>query len=319
MASDQTWLTGEKTMKFRTVILATVGTSIAAPAAAEVSRFTQPGFNVDQAMLHADEAAAQENLQVSGDHRSLEETLAHLADLTDEALDAGPARARSFAVQDAGEGGGAGETSGPVSISFDLALFSDYRFRGVSLSDKDPAFQPSITLEHKAGLYVSAWGSNIARFADTNIELDLTAGWSGAVGGAELSAGVVGYLYPGGKGGNYLETFGSLGTTLGPVEMKLGAAYAPSQKNIGDDNFYVYGALSSGIPGTPVTINAQVGHEDGSLAGPTGKKWDWSLGAQYVLKKMTIGVSYVDSDVKRSLDTDKIAQSAVVASISFSF
>ncbi len=242
-----------------------------------------------------------------------------LADLTDEALDAGPAKVRRLTAQDAGEGGGPGKTSGPVSISFDLALFSDYRFRGISLSDKDPAFQPSITLEHKSGLYVSAWGSNIARFADTNVELDLTAGWSGSVGGAELEAGVVGYLYPGGKGGNYVETFGSIGTTLGPVEMKLGAAYAPSQKNIGDDNFYAYGALSSGIPGTPVTINAQVGHEDGSLAGPTGKKWDWSIGAQYVLKKVTLGVSYVDTDIQRGLDPDKLANAGVVGSISFSF
>jgi uncharacterized protein (TIGR02001 family) len=306
-------------MKYKTFLLPIMGTAMAAPAAAEVSRFSQSSFDVDQALLRADEAAALENLQVSGENRSLETTLARLADLTEEALDAGPAKVRRFAAQDTGEGGGAGETSGPVSISFDLAVFSDYRFRGISLSDKDPAFQPSITLEHKSGLYVSAWGSNIAQFADTNIELDLTAGWSGSVGGAELGGGVVAYLYPGGKGGNYVETFGSIGTTLGPVEMKLGAAYAPSQKNIGDDNFYTYGALSSGIPGTPVTINAQLGHEDGSLAGPTGKKWDWSIGAQYVLNKVTLGISYIDSDVKRSLDPDKIAQAGVVGSISFSF
>lgn len=307
-------------MQRSSVILAFVGTSIAAPAAAEVSRLSQSSFDVEAAMLRADDAAALENLQVSGEIRSLEMTLSRLADLTDETLDTGPARARSSLAQESNEGGGASETSGPVSISFDLALFSDYRFRGVSLSDKDPAFQPTITLEHKSGLYVSAWGSNIARFADTNIELDLTAGWSGSAGGADLSAGVIGYLYPGGTGGNYVETFGSIGTTLGPVEAKIGAAYAPSQKNIGDeDNLYVYGALSSGIPGTPVTINAQVGHEDGSLAGATDKKWDWSLGAQYVIKGITLGVSYVDSDVKRSLDPDKIAQAAVVGSISFSF
>jgi uncharacterized protein (TIGR02001 family) len=262
------------------------------------------------ALVRAEAFAAIEDM-TAGQSRSLETVLNALPFGGEES---------GLIVQAEETGGQNGEEySRPISITFDLAAVSDYRFRGVSLSHNDPALQPTLTVSHKSGLYLSAWGSNIARFADTNVELDLTAGWNHAAGGAELSVGVIAYLYPGGNGGSYTEIFGSIGTTLGPVEIKGGSAYAPPQKNIGSDNFYVYGSLSSGIPGTPVTISAQVGHENGSLAGPSGEKWDWSLGAQYVLGKVSLGLNYVDTNIKHRLDQNRTAQSSVVASILFSF
>jgi uncharacterized protein (TIGR02001 family) len=51
------------------------------------------------------------------------------------------------------------EAEGPVDVSVTLTAVSDYRFRGVSLSDKDPAFQPGITVSHESGIYVGAWAS----------------------------------------------------------------------------------------------------------------------------------------------------------------
>jgi len=89
---------------------------------------------------------------------------------------------------------GAGEWSSTVTAT------SDYDFRGVSLSAKDPALQASIDWAADSGLYVGAWASNIDYGSDVDgdIELDLYAGWAGEFGGGVgWDAGAVWYLYPG--------------------------------------------------------------------------------------------------------------------------
>jgi hypothetical protein len=67
------------------------------------------------------------------------------------------AAAPAFAQDEAAE-----EAEGPITISGGIAVVSDYRFRGVSLSDKDFAIQPTLTISHESGFYVGVWGSTIA-------------------------------------------------------------------------------------------------------------------------------------------------------------
>lgn len=212
------------------------------------------------------------------------------------------------------------EDAPAIEVSASITAISDYSFRGISLSDRDPAVQASLEAEHRSGVYVGAWGSSIARYADTNAELDVYGGWRGTVGGLDLDLGAQAYLYPGGKGGNYAELIGSVSKTLGPAELQLGAAWSPAQKNIGNaDNRYFFAGLSSGIPGTPLTISANLGHEKGSLGGPRGKKWDWGLGAEAVLGRFRLGISWVDSNIKRVDDPDGLADSAIIGSASIDF
>ena len=54
----------------------------------------------------------------------------------------------AFAQDDPIIGGG-----GPLSLSGEIAVVSDYRFRGISLSDEEIALQPTLTLSHDSGLY----------------------------------------------------------------------------------------------------------------------------------------------------------------------
>ena len=86
-----------------------------------------------------------------------------------------------------------------ITISGNVALTTDYRFRGVSLSGGDPAIQGGITVTHETGLYVGTWSSSI-RGGDYygEQELDLFGGWSGEVtSGLTLDAGLLIYVYPG--------------------------------------------------------------------------------------------------------------------------
>src|SRR3712207_6564043 len=69
-----------------------------------------------------------------------------------------------------------------LDISGTVGLVSDYRFRGVTLSNGDPALQGGLTLAHDSGFYVGTWGSSIDSgelYGST--EVDLFGGWSGEI------------------------------------------------------------------------------------------------------------------------------------------
>lgn len=223
---------------------------------------------------------------------------------------AAPAFAQDGAAEEAKE-----EASGPIDVEVTLAAVSDYRFRGVSLSDKDPAFQPGITVSHESGIYVGAWGSNIAENAGADYEVDLFAGISG---GEDLTwdIGATYYVYPGLSSANYVEVIGKLGTTVGPVEWGVLAAYTPSQDNTGNnDNFYLGSNASVGIPNSPIKLNATLGYETGAFA---NKKLDWSLGISADLEGFTLGASYVDTNrVANYVPGD--SKAGLVFSVSYTF
>lgn len=181
-----------------------------------------------------------------------------------------------------------------ISVDLTLGVYSDYRFRGLSLSDKDPAFQPALTVTHKSGLYASVWGSNIAANSGDDLEIDLTAGYSGNVGdGFKVGALAVYYVYPGASSLNYVEFQGSLSRDIGPANIGVTVAYSPKQDNIGNlDNTYV--AINGSVPlgSSPFKLAGSFGIEDGAFG---NKKRDWSLGVTTDVKGFIVGVSYIDT------------------------
>ena len=185
------------------------------------------------------------------------------------------------------------EAEGPITISGGVAVVSDYRFRGVSLSDKDFAVQPTITVSHESGLYVGAWASNIAPNSGDDVELDIYAGFAGG-DTVTYDLGATYYVYPGASALNYVEFIGKTGTTVGPVTLGGVLAYAPSQDGTGNkDNVYVGGTAAFAIPNTPLTFNSSVGLEDGAFG---DNKIDWSLGVSASVSGFTLGASYVDTN-----------------------
>ncbi|MXO74799.1 hypothetical protein GRI40_06140 [Altererythrobacter aerius] len=194
--------------------------------------------------------------------------------------------------------------SGPVSISANVSLVSDYRFRGVSFSAEDPAIQGGVDFSHKSGFYLGTWASSVEDSAlYGNTEIDIYAGWSGDVAPEfSIDAGLLYYFYPNGDDlagdSGYFEPYASLTKALGPVEATVGAAYAFEQGSaLPSDNIYVYGDLSAGISETPLTLSAHLGHSEGSLDYGSGGYLDWSLSASYSLDILTLGIAYVDTDL----------------------
>jgi uncharacterized protein (TIGR02001 family) len=218
-----------------------------------------------------------------------------------------------------------------LTISGNVALVTDYRFRGLSLSGGDPAVQGGITLTHSSGLYAGTWASSIidtVGYAGNTgtMELDLFAGYSReVVPGLTADVGLLYYAYPGGKVGKaeFFEPYASLSTTYGPAKFKLGVNYAWSQDAINnDDNLYVYTNVDIAVPSTPLTVSGHVGYTDGPLALPyfttTTKEhgFDYSVGVSAtVLGKLTLGVSYVgvEGPVINGYSDDQIVGTLSVA------
>ena len=125
----------------------------------------------------------------------------------------------------------------PVTVSGSASVVSDYRFRGVSQSDKEVAVQGGITLAHESGFYVGTWGSNLAgwgTFGGANLELDVIAGYKTPLANGTLDVGVTWYMYPGGADEtDFFEPYAKLSGTAGPATLTASVFYAPKQNALG--------------------------------------------------------------------------------------
>lgn len=189
-------------------------------------------------------------------------------------------------------------------LSGNVALVSDYRFRGVSFSDGDIALQGGIDLGHSSGFYLGTWASSISGgTAFGELELDIYGGWSGDVAdGVTVDVGLLYYIYPTGDAPlvdtDYFEPYASISTSLGPVGATLGVAYAWDQDSLGGgDNLYVYTDFEVGIPDTPFSLTAHLGYTDGVFATDLdGDSIDWGVGVSAALgENLSIGLNYVDT------------------------
>jgi uncharacterized protein (TIGR02001 family) len=186
------------------------------------------------------------------------------------------------------------EATTPFELEFAVSAVSDYRFRGISLSDKDPAFQPSITLSHESGLYGSIWASTVAENDGSDIEVDYILGYAPSIGGFDLDVNATYYAYPGAKDLNYWEFIGNVSHSVGPGSIGATFAYTPKQ----DDTVPkrgVYYAINGELPlgeESPFTLTASFGIEDNAFY---DKKRDWSLGISADVEGFAVGLAYVDT------------------------
>jgi uncharacterized protein (TIGR02001 family) len=204
------------------------------------------------------------------------------------------------------------ETDAPkaLTVSGSATVVSDYRFRGISQTNKKPAVQGGLTLTHESGVYAGVWGSSVSEYiaAGSDQEIDLIGGFKKTVGGTTIDVGGIYYYYPGaeeivpGYNSDFGEAYISVSHALGPVTGKLAVNYAPKQSALDyglgkEDNLYAGLDLSAGIPETPVTLTGHVGRNFSKSFLSSGQKYtDWSIGASATFKAVTLGVSYVDTN-----------------------
>lgn len=253
---------------------------------------------------------------------ALAETESEIQTVTDSdfALASEPVEAETANYQDGGDGPG-------FEVSANVALVSEYRFRGVDLSGGELAIQGGVDLSTDAGFYVGTWASSLDEdtvgFGST--ELDLYGGFStDLTEGLSFDIGAIMYMYPDAGPGDfdYYEIYSSLGFAFGPAEATVGVAYAPDQDSLGSqDNFYIYTDVGAGLPGTPISISGHLGYTDGFLTFTNdGKAFDWSIGAEAeVYGPVSLGVAYVGAEGDIPVGAYDFVDDAVVFTLSASF
>lgn len=206
------------------------------------------------------------------------------------------------------------QDSGPFSLSGSATLTTDYRFRGLSLSNKDTALQGSFSINHESGFYLSTWGSSIESYNGAELELDIYGGYAGQIGNLSTNVGFYAYTYPGATANtDYYEVYGSVGGSLDVVSWTLGANYAFDQDGTGNqDNIYLYLNTSAPIADTPFSVAGNIAYEDGAFG---TNKWDWLLGLSYSYKRFALSVNYIDTANTGS----SVGDAGVIAMLSASF
>lgn len=208
-----------------------------------------------------------------------------------------------------------------MDVSGEVGVVSDYRYRGVSLSNRNPALQASMTIEHDSGLYATVWSSTLGH--GTQTEVDFTGGYSKELSKSlSLDFSSTFYSYPSHCSENYYEATAAATATGGGAEASLGYSFVPGQRGTRDENGrrhrngYVFAKGSYEVPRTPVSVNASFGYERGWFDEvERGGKWDWSLGAEVKLKPARIGLAYVGSNA----DADAGRRHALVGSLFLSW
>ena len=207
------------------------------------------------------------------------------------------------------------DAAGDWSVDTTIGAVSDYRFRGLSLSGGDPALQAGVTLSHASGFYANVYLSSIEEYGagddgdGSELEVTLTGGWAGSWLGLDWDAALSAYRYPGGDDVDYVEAPVQVSRAFGPVTATLGAAYAPEQRALGDeDNRYVWTGVDYAPEDWPISLTASIGYEDGAWA-PDGKT-DWRLGGYIPVGFLTAGIEWIDSNAD---------EGAVVASVFANF
>ena len=118
-----------------------------------------------------------------------------------------------------------GLSYGSVSLSGNIAVTTDYIWRGMTQNDSDPAVSGGFDLEHDSGFYIGLWASN-AKAINTDsdggtendlnddvisigsLELDGYLGFAGSFNDdAGYDVGYIAYTYPGVKAWDFEEAY----------------------------------------------------------------------------------------------------------------
>jgi uncharacterized protein (TIGR02001 family) len=211
----------------------------------------------------------------------------------------------------------------PHTFTGNMSLVSDYRFRGISQTFKEPALQGGFDYSHETGIYLGNWNSNVnsgAGFPGGSLEMDFYGGWKKSWGDWGLDLGAIYYYYPGPKASSTDPTGVGM---LSPFNNQTGVVASGKIDNtelyIGGSWKFIslkyYHAINDyfSTPGTKGSnywdLSANYDLGDGwTILGhvgvlnfknqTNGDYTDWKIGVTKDLGGWILGASYIDTDAK---------------------
>ena len=216
----------------------------------------------------------------------------------------------------------------PGPLTANVSLTSDYRYRGISQSNLQPAIQGGFDYAHSSGFYIGNWNSSISWISDAAsaagkstsapVEMDFYAGfkheWSK---GFTADVGILQYYFP---------TSGATGFTTNPNTTELYAAQNFTFDSVTGYLKFSYAATtlfgfsnSAGSNYTDLTVNYDTGVWGLTLNAHAGYQYvagtasgasvsnnslysytDWKLGVTKDFGSgLTLGVAYLGTNAKK--------------------
>ncbi len=87
------------------------------------------------------------------------------------------------------------EDKSDLGVSANVAMTSNYVWRGMTQSKNSPAIQGGFDLDYK-GLYAGVWGSNVDFGSTASVEIDLYLGYANDISGFSYDINYCQYTYP---------------------------------------------------------------------------------------------------------------------------
>ena len=178
-------------------------------------------------------------------------------------------------------------------------VVNDYRFRGVSQTNNDPALQGTLSANY-GGFSATVWASNVEGFADSEIDLTLSQSWD--TGDDSFSVGGIYYAYPGEDDLNYAEVYGTWnrdfdGTTLGSAvyvspDFFAGSGTAIYAQISADHALTDQWSAGARFRRQWIDANALAGLPDYNT---------WAVSIAWSHSPLTLALSYEDTDIAQGL------------------
>jgi uncharacterized protein (TIGR02001 family) len=225
------------------------------------------------------------------------------------------------------------EPASPHTFSYNVGLYSQYVFRGLTQTGENLALQGGVDYSHVSGFYAGAWASNISWLEDagtagmsayknSSIELDLYGGYRNSIGdtGIGYDIGLLQYIYPGDNNNNWIndaettEIYGALSWKW--LQAKYSHIVSSDAWGTPNGRNTYYAELNANIPlaDTGITANLHVGRQDfsGEVAGLSNDQYsytDWKIGATKSFSNgINIGGYYTDTNANKVSWTDQSGQ-----------
>ncbi|QGZ94639.1 TorF family putative porin [Terricaulis silvestris] len=219
--------------------------------------------------------------------------------------------------------GGVGAAHAEGAFTGNVALATDYVFRGISQTEGGPAVSGGI--DYTNGIfYAGTWGSNVssATISSGGVELDVYAGVTPTLGPVSFNFGVIGYFYPGADDQAGPETDfyeGRASASYSPIEpLTLTGSLYYSPDFALETGAGLYYELAAAYAVSDVFgVKAAFGEQD--VDDYADSYTTWLLGATYAYSGFTFGLTYTDTedafDLGYALD-ESDADEAITFSVS---
>lgn len=229
----------------------------------------------------------------------------------------------------------AAEPASPHTFAYNIGLYSQYIFRGLTQTAEEPAIQGGVDYSHASGFYLGAWGSNISwledggNYKNSSLEIDLYGGYRNTFGetGIGYDVGLLYYWYPGDKTAagkvatgfddpDTLEAYGALSWKW--FQAKYSYVVTDDAWGTTDGQGTWYAELNANVPiaETGFTANFHVGRQefDGDSPGVDNDDLysytDWKIGLTKSFSNgVNVGGYYTETNTKDAgwtFDNDNI-------------